>query len=205
MAASKQAQLVEAYRTLLASPQAKSPKPELADLPRLLKPEAPLDLPPEAAGLEEARAALGRLSGQLPKDLKGRRKVERELGSVLREFRERTGAAVGPREVTRGEVAVGFDDGPWPDERLGPVPGVPSESEIRTGAGSLGATDQDTFDKVRDLLARHLGSYAAARLWLTTPRVAGLPGTPLEAIREGRVNQVLAALESQWGPNPSYA
>jgi len=93
---------------------------------------------------------------------------------------------------------------PLDDARLGSVAGVPSEAQITDGAGPLSSGDCEVFDQIRELLAEHLGSHAAARLWLVTPG-AGFETTPLDAIRKGQVKAVLATLESQWGPSPSYA
>gem|GEM_PF-6695192 len=69
---------------------------------------------------------------------------------------------------------------------------------------SLSEEDQAVAKKVRDLLAKHLGSHAAARLWLAS-RAPGFESTPLDAIRQGQAKMVLATLESQWGRSPTYA
>jgi hypothetical protein len=82
--------------------------------------------------------------------------------------------------------------------------GVPTEAEIAARAGDLGPDDKEMFSRVRTLLADHLGSEAAARLWLITPGT-GFKTTAVDAVREGQVSLVLATLESQWGRSPTYA
>ncbi len=93
---------------------------------------------------------------------------------------------------------------PVTDAQLGSVEGVPTETQIAEGVGSLSPQDQAHFKKIRELLAEHLGSHAAARVWLLSPDT-GFETTALDAIRKGHVKTVLATLESQWGPSPSYA
>jgi hypothetical protein len=90
------------------------------------------------------------------------------------------------------------------DEEIGDVDGIPSETEITASVGQLSPEDRRTFARVRKLLAEHLGSYAAGRLWLVTSS-PGFTTTPLEAVRDGQVQRVLAILQSQWGRNPIYA
>jgi hypothetical protein len=94
--------------------------------------------------------------------------------------------------------------GPLTDDRLGQVAGVPTEAEIGQLLGELTAEDRKVFGQIRQLLAAHLGSVAAARLWLVTPD-QGSTVTPAQAIRDGRGKQVLGALKAQWGRNPVYA
>jgi hypothetical protein len=93
---------------------------------------------------------------------------------------------------------------PLTDEQVGPIPGVPSEAEIEQRAGELSPADKGRFTRIRGLLARRLGSHAAARVWLTTPG-RGFDGTPLDAIREGMADLVLEVLKDQSTPNPPYA
>lgn len=81
---------------------------------------------------------------------------------------------------------------------------VVGEATIDNAIGQLSSTDRKVFQRVRRLLAEHLGSDAAAQLWLTSAGT-GFETTALDAVRAGRVKQVLATLESQWGPSPSYA
>jgi hypothetical protein len=88
--------------------------------------------------------------------------------------------------------------------QLGSISGVPSESQITGGVGVLSAQDLGLFAQVQELLAQHLGSHAAARVWLISNNT-GFETTALDAIRKGQVKVVLATLESQWGPSPSYA
>jgi len=90
------------------------------------------------------------------------------------------------------------------DEQLGAIAGVPSEADIQTELGELSKEDSKYVAKTLRLVAEHLGSFAAARLWFLTPE-DGTEMTPARAIREGRAKQVLAVLESQWGRNPAYA
>jgi hypothetical protein len=93
---------------------------------------------------------------------------------------------------------------PVDDADIERVAGIPSEAQIEEAAGPLSPSDRDAFHKARRMLAEHLTSHAAARLWLVTPS-AGFVTTPLDAIRNGQAKLVLAMLESQWGPSPTYA
>jgi hypothetical protein len=93
---------------------------------------------------------------------------------------------------------------PLADDQIGPVPGIPTEAEIEQQVGSLASSDRAVLDGIRQLVAQHLGSFAAARLWLVTPG-EGYEGTPLDTIRDGRGQQILDALTAQWGKNPTYA
>lgn len=93
---------------------------------------------------------------------------------------------------------------PLDDRRLGEVPGVPTQAQIDEAAGPLSRAHQGAFKRIQALLAEHLGSHAAARLWLVSS-CPGYASTPLEAIRHGQAKVVLAGLESQWGRGPIYA
>lgn len=93
---------------------------------------------------------------------------------------------------------------PVSDDELGQVPGIPAEEAVLAALGPLADDDRATFQKIRLGLARHLGSDAAARLWLLTPAGDGQP-TAAEQIRAGRGRAILAALQAQWGRNPVYA
>lgn len=93
---------------------------------------------------------------------------------------------------------------PLSDEEVGPIPGLPSEAEIDQQVGDLSPADKGRFTQIRTLLARRLGSYAAARVWLTTPG-RGFDGTPLDAVRNGMADLVLDVLKDQSSPSPPYA
>jgi hypothetical protein len=84
------------------------------------------------------------------------------------------------------------------------VAGVPDEGQIGQALGRLEPADRRAWQRLRKLLAQHLGSAAAARLWLVTPS-PGFEATPLDEVRKGRAKLLLAMLESQWGPSPTYA
>ena len=58
--------------------------------------------------------------------------------------------------------------------------------------------------QIQALLIEHLGSEAAANAWLDS-RSTGYPTTARDAVEAGHAEFVLADLESQWGPCPSYA
>jgi hypothetical protein len=90
------------------------------------------------------------------------------------------------------------------DEQIAQVTGIPDETLIAETESGLDSQDRKAFERVRQLLAEHLGSHAAARLWLVSPGT-GFDPTPLDAVRKGQVKVVLATLESQWGPSPTYA
>ncbi|MGL6094779.1 MAG: hypothetical protein ACRC7O_03110 [Fimbriiglobus sp.] len=107
---------------------------------------------------------------------------------------------------TPAELAVSTTEfrPPLTDEEVGPIPGLPSEADIESHVGALSPADKRRFTTIRTLLARRLGSLAAARVWLTTPG-RGFDGTPLDAVRNGMADLVLDALKQQSGPNPTYA
>ena len=84
------------------------------------------------------------------------------------------------------------------------VPGIPEEAEIQKASAGLRPGDRAAFKRVRELLAEHLSSGAAARLWLISP-CPQFMSNPLDAVRKGQAKQVLAMLESQWGRSPTYA
>ena len=90
------------------------------------------------------------------------------------------------------------------DAEIAQVAGIPDETQIEEAVGALPSRDQEAFRRVCELLAQHLGSSEAARLWLATPS-PGFLATPLDAIRKGQAKLVLATLESMWGPSPTYA
>jgi hypothetical protein len=94
--------------------------------------------------------------------------------------------------------------GPIADDQLGQVAGVPTDADIEERLGDLSNEDRKTLGKIKRLVATHLGSFAAARLWLITPE-QGSQVTPAQAIREGRGERVLDALKALWGRNPVYA
>ena len=93
---------------------------------------------------------------------------------------------------------------PRSDCQIVSPPGIPDQAEMDEAARELPPKDRKKFKQVQKLLAEHLGSYAAARLWLVSPGT-GFETTALDAIRRGQVQVVLATLESQWGPSPTYA
>ncbi len=66
------------------------------------------------------------------------------------------------------------------------------------------ATSDDSHARIRALLLLHLGSMKAVDAWLDSPDT-GYPTTARDAINAGHAEFVLRDLESQWGPNPSYA
>lgn len=94
---------------------------------------------------------------------------------------------------------------PLKDEELELMPDdIPDESQIDEVANKLNPEDRAAFAEARRLLAEHLGSHAAARLWFVT-RGTGFETTALDAVRKGQAKVVLETLKSQWGPSPSYA
>ncbi len=90
------------------------------------------------------------------------------------------------------------------DRSIAPVAGIPDEAQIDEIADGLSPEDRRVFQRMRKLLAEHLGSDAAALVWLVSPG-AGFETTPLDAIRKGQAKMVLGTLESQWGSSPIYA
>ena len=68
----------------------------------------------------------------------------------------------------------------------------------------LSDPDAKILERIRRVLAEHLGSDAAGFAWLNSPGT-GYPGTALDAISQGHAALVLEDLEAQWGPGPSYA
>jgi hypothetical protein len=93
---------------------------------------------------------------------------------------------------------------PLTDSQIAPIPGAPTEIEIEGQLGQLSAKDRQTYTKIRHLVARHLGSFAAVRLWLVTVG-PGYTTTPLQAVKDGRSAELLGLLTNQWGRNPTYA
>ncbi len=89
------------------------------------------------------------------------------------------------------------------DADLEQLAGVPDHGQIGKLIGRLEAADREAWNRIRELLALHLGSAAAARLWLVTPS-PGFATTPLDEIRNGRAKLLLTMLESQWGLSPTY-
>lgn len=81
---------------------------------------------------------------------------------------------------------------------------VPTERDIRNATAALTTIAQSAFTQTMALLSDHLGSPAAARLWLVTPS-PDFGSTPLTAIQNGESEAVLAFLEAQWGPGSVHA
>jgi hypothetical protein len=81
---------------------------------------------------------------------------------------------------------------------------VPSEREIREATAGLKTIAQSALTRTMALLTDHLGSPAAARLWLVTPS-SDFGSTPLKVIQNGESEAVLAFLEAQWGPGSVHA
>ncbi len=90
------------------------------------------------------------------------------------------------------------------DTQIEQVAGIPDESQMDQVADDLSPEDREAFARLRQLLAEHLGSQAAARLWLVSPGT-GFETTALDAVRKGQAKVVLGTLETQWGPSPTYA
>ncbi len=114
-----------------------------------------------------------------------------------------------PTKVTMGKkppkkANVVVSPPPLDETALRAIPGVPDESVIQEAGKLLSAEEKRAFTRAQHLLAEHLGSQAAARLWLVTPGT-GFKTTALDAVREGQATLVLATLQSQWGKSPSYA
>jgi hypothetical protein len=93
---------------------------------------------------------------------------------------------------------------PLDDSQIDQVAGIPDEAQMEEAIRSLLPADRQAFERLRELLAQHLGSHAAARLWLVSP-APGFETTPLDAIRRGHAKPMLEMLESEWGPTPTYA
>jgi antitoxin Xre/MbcA/ParS-like protein len=122
---------------------------------------------------------------------------------------KRQGRATGRRKPVR---PAGIADAaarenakrPSPHRTRGEGSGVPDEAAIRQALADLGPAGQGSGCRILAVLAEHLGSPEAARLWMVTPSPE-LGATPLAAISAGKADLVLALLESRWGPNPTYA
>lgn len=84
------------------------------------------------------------------------------------------------------------------------IPGVPSKAEIEAVAAELSKPERTAFSELRALLARHLGSHAAARVWLKSA-IPGLDGTPLDAVKAGGARRLLAVQKEHWGESATYA
>jgi hypothetical protein len=81
---------------------------------------------------------------------------------------------------------------------------IPDEASIKSVSDGLRVAGQQLLRRIVSLVAAHLGSPEAARLWLVTP-APEFGTSPLSAIEAGRANLVLAVLESLWGPSPNDA
>ena len=84
------------------------------------------------------------------------------------------------------------------------VEGIPSERDIAEQIRDLSKEHARTFQTLMTTLADHLGSSAAARLWLATPH-SGYGEAPINLIVAGRIDAVVKAQEAIWGPDPAYA
>lgn len=93
---------------------------------------------------------------------------------------------------------------PLSDTQIASRPDIADQAKMEEVSRELSPKDRKMFKQVQKLLAEHLGSHAAARLWLVRAGT-GFETTALDAIRKGQVQVVLATLESQWGPSPTYA
>jgi hypothetical protein len=93
---------------------------------------------------------------------------------------------------------------PLSDDQFGEIPGVPTQASIDGQLAQLGTSDRKIVNRIQKMLAQHLGSSMAARVWLTTTG-SGFSETPLKAIQDGQSNRVLEVLTAQWGRNPTYA
>jgi hypothetical protein len=111
------------------------------------------------------------------------------------------GANIGPgkkrksflaRSVVKDAIPVGKDKAGKADRTPG---------RVQT---SRPATSDDAYARIRALLLDHLGSPKAVDAWLDSPDT-GYPTTARDAVNAGHAEFVLKDLESQWGPNPSYA
>lgn len=83
-------------------------------------------------------------------------------------------------------------------------PAVPTVAEFDSRAAALSPAAAAELATVRSVLAAHLGSDAAARLWLVIPDT-GFEKPALEMIRDGRGDVVLDVLADSLGPSPAYA
>ncbi len=87
-----------------------------------------------------------------------------------------------------------------------PKPGVPTPAagaELPQLTG-IAEADRKRVVEIRKLAAEHLGSDAAALVWLGAAGGA-FAEPPLELIRVGKADVVLAYLKSQAGPGAAYA
>ena len=126
----------------------------------------------------------------------------------------KTSSALGPSsKKSRKQSTVQKQNGrrptrpilsPLEDTQLASVAGIPDQALFNEVSDHLNAEDRDAFAQTRRLLAEHLGSHAAARLWLVSPGT-GFETTALDAVRKGQAKVVLGTLMSQWGQSPSYA
>jgi len=83
-------------------------------------------------------------------------------------------------------------------------PAIPQQVEIDQAIAHLNHADRVAVHRILSGLEQHLGSPEAARLWLVTTTPA-FTKPPLAVIADGNEKEILAVLESRWGPSPSYA
>lgn len=81
---------------------------------------------------------------------------------------------------------------------------IPTEEEFQHTLSGLGKNDLKQVAQIRKLVVQQLGSDDAARVWFTTAGGA-FAATPLELIRAGKADMVLAYLKSQAEPGAAYA
>ncbi len=84
-----------------------------------------------------------------------------------------------------------------------------SSRKVVPNGGHLGTMDVEVsppagLETIRAALTRHLGTPEAADAWLDSEDT-GYPTTAMDAIQAGKADLVMADLEQQWGPSPSYA
>lgn len=138
----------------------------------------------------------------------GKSKQAGKLTALKTNARREKSNPKSPKRVSRGKPSGRRRSqptvSPSNDGEFMAVAGIPDEADIDAATSALRGEDRKTFAEVRRLLAEHLGSHAAARLWLVSPGT-GFATTALDAVRNGQAKVVLATLKSQWGPNPTYA
>jgi hypothetical protein len=145
--------------------------------------------------ISKRREAKARFQPELPKILpvESADKVSSPAGLAMR---KRKGKQKAKRPSRDSRVP--------PDSiKIQSVLGIPDESQVDETVRALPAEDRKTLKKLLKLVAKHLGSCEAARLWLFTP-FPPLSAMPLDAVRKGDVKLLLKTLESQWGRSPIY-
>lgn len=81
------------------------------------------------------------------------------------------------------------------------IPGVPTREQLKADVKDIDAL---AFNSVYVKLSNHLGSLAAARVWLYADMPEQWGGRPIDLIKSGGIDLIEDHLNDITGPSPSY-